>query len=153
MFATYLQLASISAKFNYWIYIILMMIGLFAMIAKNNLIKKLIGMTIFQTAIILFYVSIGVKEGATIPIIEYETLKEYNSQKAGYGAKPDIDPQDYDNPLPHVLMLTAIVVGVSTLGLALAIAQRVFSQFGSLEEDEILEELTNPKPTEEAANG
>ncbi|MEM0895492.1 MAG: cation:proton antiporter subunit C [Verrucomicrobiota bacterium] len=147
------QLASISAKFNYWIYIILMMIGLFAMIAKNNLIKKLIGMTIFQTAIILFYVSIGVKEGATIPIIEYETLKEYNSQKTGYGAKPDIEPQDYDNPLPHVLMLTAIVVGVSTLGLALAIAQRVFDQFGSLEEDEILEELTHPKPAKEPANG
>ena len=58
----------ISAKFNYWIYVIIMMIGLYAMIAKTNMVKKLIGMSVFQTAIILFYVSIGVKDGATIPM-------------------------------------------------------------------------------------
>nr|MBC8438286.1 cation:proton antiporter subunit C [Candidatus Desulfobacula maris] len=60
----------IVAKYNYWLYVILMMIGLYAMIAKNNLIKKLVGMNIFQTAIILFYVSIGYKRNATIPIIQ-----------------------------------------------------------------------------------
>ena len=64
-------IASIIANYNYWIYIILMMIGLYAIIAKNNLVKKIIGMNIFQTAIILFYISIGAKRGATIPIIEH----------------------------------------------------------------------------------
>ncbi len=143
---TALHLASIAAKFNYWIYIVLMMIGLFAMISKNNLIKKLIGMTIFQTAIILFYVSIGVKEGATIPIIEDKVVKEYKAEAAAKKnpAPPKIDPRKYNNPLPHVLMLTAIVVGVSTLALALAITQKLFANFGTLEEDEILEKLKQP---------
>ena len=118
-------------RFNYWIYIILMMIGLYAMVAKNNLIKKLIGMCIFQTAIILFWVSIGVKEGSSIPILTEEDKHH----------PEHIDPADYANPLPHVLMLTAIVVGVSTLGLALAITQKVYHEFGSVEEDEILTKI------------
>ncbi len=125
--------------FNYWVYVILMMIGLWAMIAKNNLIKKLIGMTIFQTAIILFYVSIGVKSGADIPILEHGTLGA--ALEAGEDAPPVMEKDNYANPLPHVLMLTAIVVGVSTLGLALAIAQRIYGAFGTLEEDEILDQL------------
>ena len=143
---TAFQLASVATKFNYWIYIVLMMIGLFAMITKNNMIKKLIGMTIFQTAIILFYVSIGVKEGATIPIIEDKVVKEYKAETAAK-EKPDppkIQARKYNNPLPHVLMLTAIVVGVSTLGLALAITQKLFAKFGTLEEDEILADLKQP---------
>ena len=65
---------AISAKFNYWIYVIIMMIGLYAMIAKTNMVKKLIGMSVFQTAIILFYVSIGVKDGATIPILYHDQV-------------------------------------------------------------------------------
>jgi multicomponent Na+:H+ antiporter subunit C len=121
-------------KINYWIYIVLMMIGLYAMISKNNLIKKLIGMSIFQTAIILFYVSIGVKSGSGIPI-----LSEHDQHAAAAGEK--INPDIYANPLPHVLMLTAIVVGVSTLGLALAIVQKVYHEYGSIEEDEILAQL------------
>jgi multicomponent Na+:H+ antiporter subunit C len=121
-------------KINYWIYIVLMMIGLYAMISKNNLIKKLIGMSIFQTAIILFYVSIGVKTGSGIPI-----LSEHDQHAAAAGEK--INPDLYANPLPHVLMLTAIVVGVSTLGLALAIVQKVYHEYGSIEEDEILAQL------------
>ena len=137
-----IQLASVATKFNYWIYIILMMIGLYAMIAKNNLIKKLFGMTIFQTAIILFYVSIGVKEGATIPILDHHTVHEYHhSIEAGHPEKPHIEPRDYDNPLPHVLMLTAIVVGVSTLGLALAVVQKLYAKFETIEEDEILKQI------------
>lgn len=124
-------------KFNYWIYVILMMIGLYAMITKNNLVKKLIGMSIFQTAIILFYVSIGVKEDAGIPILDHATYKH----AVGYPEEVNIDKNQYANPLPHVLMMTAIVVGVSTLGLALAIAQRIFVSFGSIEEDEILDKL------------
>lgn len=116
-------------KFNYWLYIALMMLGFWAMIAKNNLIKKVIGMNIFQTAIILFYVSIGAKFGGTLPIIR---------DFSGHGPIPNIDVAAYINPLPHVLMLTAIVVSVATLGVALAILIRIYREHGSLEEDEIL---------------
>ena len=138
---------NIVPKFNYWIYVILMMIGLYAMITKNNLIKKLIGMAIFQTAIILFYVSIGVKETGGIPIIlhhgpDHHQEAEVYSEESSKNLKHNIiDKDKYANPLPHVLMLTAIVVGVSTLGLALAISQRIHKSFGTLEEDEILNEL------------
>jgi len=119
------------AKYNYWIYITLMMIGLYAMIAKNNLVKKIVGMNIFQTAIILFYVSIGVKKGATIPI-----------SAGGHGAVHEaVHAADYLNPLPHVLMLTAIVVGVATLGVALALCLRIYNRYNTLEEDEILAQI------------
>jgi multicomponent Na+:H+ antiporter subunit C len=119
------------AKYNYWIYIILMMIGLYAMIAKNNLIKKIVGMNIFQTAIILFYVSIGVKKGGTLPIIEH-----------GHGAHYHVvHAADYINPLPHVLMLTAIVVSVATLGVALALGIKIYNRYNTLEEDEILAQI------------
>lgn len=125
----------IVAKYNYWIYITLMMIGLYAMISKNNLVKKIVGMNIFQTAIILFYVSIGVKKGATIPILEH------GHGNAHGAASHAVQAADYMNPLPHVLMLTAIVVGVATLGVALALAIRVFKQYNTLEEDEILAQV------------
>ncbi len=130
-------------NFNYWVYVILMMIGLYAMIAKRNLIKKLIGMSIFQTAIILFYVSVGVKKDSTIPILDHHLVHEYHHAQADgqKPAPPEITASDYANPLPHVLMLTAIVVGVSTLGVALAISQRIYAEYGSLEEDEILEKV------------
>ncbi|MEJ5376674.1 MAG: cation:proton antiporter subunit C [bacterium] len=120
----------IIAKYNYWIYITLMMIGLFGVIAKNNLVKKIVGMSIFQTAIILFFVSMGMKRGATIPIVMHD-----------HGAHGPIQAVDYINPLPHVLMLTAIVVAVSTLGVALALAVKVYKKYGTLEEDEILEQI------------
>lgn len=129
-------LEQIIPRFHYWIYIILMMIGLYAMIAKRNLIKKLIGMSIFQTAIILFYVSIGVKEGATIPILDH------HGADGAHGGHM-IEATNYANPLPHVLMLTAIVVGVATLGVGLAVAQKVHQDYGSLEEDEILDKITD----------
>lgn len=117
-------------KYNYWAVVVLMMVGLYAMIVKRNLIKKIIGMNIFQTAIILFYVSIGAKGGATIPIIEH-----------GHGGGHVVHAADYINPLPHVLMLTAIVVSVATLGVALALAIRVYLQYNTLEEDEIEAQL------------
>jgi len=115
------------SKYNFWIYIILMMIGLYAMIGKKNLIKKLIGMNIFQSAIILFYVSIGVKAGATVPILSGH----------GHGHEA-IDAASYINPLPHVLMLTAIVVSIATTGIALATLILIYRKYNTLEEDEIL---------------
>lgn len=117
----------ITAKYNYWLYVILMMIGLYAMIAKNNLIKKVVGMNIFQTAIILFYVSIGYKTNATIPIIK--------SADTGHGAV--IHAAGYINPLTSCLMLTAIVVSVATFGFAMALAVRIYRRYQTLEEDEL----------------
>jgi multicomponent Na+:H+ antiporter subunit C len=122
--------AEVVAKYNYWIYVVLMMIGFYAMIGKRNLVKKLIGLNIFQTAIILFYVSTGVKRGGGIPIVD-----KYAALKHG------VDPATIVNPLPHVLMLTAIVVGVSVTGVALAMLLRIYREYGTLEEDEILEKV------------
>jgi len=121
----------ITAKLNYWVYIVLMMVGLYAMIAKNNLVKKVIGMNILQTAVILFFVSIGAKHAATIPIIEHGHGLEQRAVQAVH----------YANPLPHVLMLTAIVVAVATLGVALALIIKLHRQYHTLEEDEILAQL------------
>lgn len=129
-------LSLIIAKANFWTYIILMMVGLYAMIAKNNLVKKIVGMSIFQTAVILFYVSIGCKKGATIPILQHGHGSDHGAGHALFNAI------DYINPLPHVLMLTAIVVGVATLGVALALAIKVYKEYGTLEEDEINKQLT-----------
>ena len=121
----------LTAKLNYWVYIALMMVGLYAMIAKNNLVKKVVGMNILQTAIILFYISAGAKGKATIPIIVH-----------GHGLEQHaVQAVNYANPLPHVLMLTAIVVAVATLGVALALIIRLHRQYHTLEEDEILAQL------------
>lgn len=109
----------IAGKYNYWIYIALMMIGFYAMIAKENLIKKIIGMNIFQVAVFLFYVSVAKVNGGTAPI-------EWHHSHI------------YDNPLPHTLMLTGIVVSVSTTAVALALVIRIYRAFGSIEEDQIL---------------
>lgn len=122
----------IATKYNYWAFIALMMIGLYAMIVKKNLVKKIIGMNIFQTSIILFYISVGAKRDATIPIL-----------KDAHGRVESIQAMDYINPLPHVLMLTAIVVSVATLGVALALAIRVYRQYQTLEENEIQSQI-NP---------
>lgn len=127
-------LVFIVSKYNYWISLILLLIGLYGMIGKNNLLKKVISMSIFQTAIILFYVSIGAKKNATIPIIEHG----HNGHGAGHAV---IDAAGYVNPLPHVLMLTAIVVGVATLGVALAVIQKINQVHNTIEEDEILRSI------------
>ena len=125
--------STLVANYNYWIYITLMMIGLYAIIAKNNLVKKIVGMNIFQTAIILFYVSIGAKRGATIPILEHGHGGD------GHDAGTHIfHAVDYINPLPHVLMLTAIVVGVATTGVALALLLRIYKTYGTVDEEEVL---------------
>ena len=104
---------------NYWIVIFLMMAGLFIVISRHNLVKKLVGLTIFQTSVFLFYITIGKISGGTAPILMY--------------SKDVI----YSNPLPHVLILTAIVVGVATTALGLALVLRIKNAFGTIEEDEI----------------
>nr|NJM02212.1 cation:proton antiporter subunit C [Desulfobacula sp.] len=120
-------LSVIIAKYNYWLYVILMMIGLYGMIAKNNLVKKIVGMNIFQTAIILFYVSIGYKTNASIPII--------TAADTAHGVV--VKAADYINPLTSCLMLTAIVVSVATFGYAMALAVRIYQRYQTLEEDEL----------------
>ena len=126
-------------SWNYIIVIILMMTGLFIVIARTNLIKKLIGLSIFQTSVFLFYISLGKVADGTAPILDGNpgTL--------------------YSNPLPHVLILTAIVVGVATTALGLALILRINEAFGSIEEDEIIaaklnQSLARPKrPLDEAS--
>ena len=109
--------------YNYWIVIILMMIGLYITVAKGNLIKKIVGLNIFQTSLFLFYISMAKIEGGTAPIL-------------GDIAGQPIEV--YSNPLPHVLILTAIVVGVATTAVGLAIVVRIKETYGSIEEDEVL---------------
>jgi multicomponent Na+:H+ antiporter subunit C len=114
------------AKYNYWIAIILILIGFYAMIAKDNLIKKIIGLSIFQTAIFLLYISladIGPLPRGTAPIVSEEILSK------GYV---------YVNPLPHVLILTAIVVAVATTAVALGLVIRMYEEYGTIEETEII---------------
>lgn len=110
---------SIATHFSYMITIFLMVAGLFIMIARGNLLKKLVGLGIFQTSVYLLYIAPGKLIGGTAPIL-------------------DADFRIYSNPLPHVLILTAIVVGVATLALGLALTVRIREAYGSIEEDEIL---------------
>mgnify|MGYP005831952925 CR=1 FL=1 len=118
--------AEIFAKYNYWISILIMLIGFYAIIAKENLIKKIIGLNIFQTAIFLFFISLGAVKGGTAPIVNEEMVKK------GYV---------YVNPLPHVLILTAIVVSVATTAVALSLIIRMYREYGTIEEGEIIEKL------------
>ena len=111
--------------FNYWAVIVLMMVGFYTLIARGNLIKKLIGLNIFQTSVILMYVSFGKVTGGTAPILV--------SGDHGEAAEHVL----YSNPIPHVLMLTAIVVGVATLALGLSLVVRINEAYGTVDEDEI----------------
>ena len=106
--------------FHYWVVIVLMMTGLYVVMAKGNLIKKIIGLNIFQGSVIMFFVSMGKIKGGTAPIVA-----------EGF--------EVYSNPVPHVLMLTAIVVGVATTALALALVVRIQEAYGTIEEAEIRE--------------
>ena len=111
--------------FNYWIVIVLMMIGMYTVISRGHLLKKVIGLNIFQTSVFILYISIGYIEGGTVPIVAAQVV----------GNTGDVV---YANPLPHVLILTAIVVGVSTTALALALIIRIRDAYGTLEENDIL---------------
>ena len=105
--------------FSYFVTVFLMVAGLYILIARGNLIKKLVGLSIFQTSVYLLYIVPGKLIGGTAPIVA-----------EGYKV--------YSNPLPHVLILTAIVVGVATLALGLALVVRIRESYGTIEEDEIL---------------
>ncbi len=103
---------------NYFVVVVLMMTGLFIIIATNNFIKKIIGLNIFQTSVFVLYISIGKVSGGTAPILTGQ-------------------PETYSNPLPHVLILTAIVVGVATTALGLALTVRVRSAFGTIDDYDV----------------
>ena len=113
------MISSAIGIWNYWIVFLLMMIGLFLVIGRKNFLKKIIGLTIFQTSVFLLYITFGKIKGGTPPILNNA-----------------IDTV-YSNPLPHVLILTAIVVGVATTALGLSLVLRINSEYGSIEEDEI----------------
>jgi multicomponent Na+:H+ antiporter subunit C len=104
--------------YNYWIVIFLMMVGFYVVIAHSNLIKKVVGLNIFQTSVFILYITMGKVAGGAAPILDDSVTA-------------------YSNPLPHVLILTAIVVGVATTALALALIVRIKEEYGTVEEDEI----------------
>ncbi len=108
----------IMSHFNFWVVVVLMMIGFYIVIAHGNLIRKIVGLSIFQTSVFIFYISMAKVEGGSAPILA-EGIKLYS------------------NPLPHVLILTAIVVGIATTALGLALAIRIKEAYGSIEEKEI----------------
>ena len=112
------MLEPILAHYNYWIAIFLMMAGLYVVVSHGNLVKKIVGLNIFQTSVFLLYITIGKVEGGTAPILDERFTV-------------------YSNPLPHVLILTAIVVGVATTALGLALVVRIREAYGTIEEDEI----------------
>lgn len=107
--------------YHYWVFAILLMIGFYAVVAKPNLIKKLIGLSLFQTAVFLLYITMGKVAGGTAPIV---------------GADTGV----FSSPLPQVLILTAIVVGISTTALGLGLVVRIKEEYGSIEEDVIHEQ-------------
>jgi multicomponent Na+:H+ antiporter subunit C len=113
-----MSLDDVLGLFNYWMVIVLMMTGLYIVVSRGNLVKKIVGLNIFQTSVFLLYISMGKVSGGTAPILT---------------GKPEV----YSNPLPHVLILTAIVVGVAMTALGLALVVRIKNAYGSIEEDEI----------------
>jgi multicomponent Na+:H+ antiporter subunit C len=112
---------------NYFAFVLLFLWGIYIMVTRYNLVKKLIGMYLMQTSVIFFLVTTSAKQGATVPILLSTTEA--------------IQPEIYTNPLPHVLTLTAIVVGVATLGVSLALADAIYKKYGSLDEEEILKRM------------
>ena len=112
---------------HYWLTAALLLIGLYAMLAAPNLIRKLMGMNVFMTAVIVFFITLGAKTGSSPPV-----LPDHHAQAQAAA---------YSNPLPHTLMLTAIVVGVAMTGVALALIIRIQQRFGTLDERELLRRL------------
>lgn len=108
-----------AAHYNYWASILLLAAGFYIVISRGNLIKKIVGLNLFQVSVFMLYISMGKVTGGTAPILTGK-------------------PETFSNPLPHVLILTAIVVGVATTAIGLALAVRIKYAYGTIEEDEIL---------------
>ena len=111
---------AITDHYNYWLIIFLLMVGLFVTMTSGNLVKKIVGLNVFQMAVFLFFISVAKLEGGTAPILTGK-------------------PEQFSNPLPHVLILTAIVVGVATTALGLALVVRIRETYGSIEEARLQE--------------
>jgi len=121
-------MSDLPGLYNYWVTVFLMMAGFYVVISQGNLVKKLVGLSVFQTSVFIFYISMGKVAGGHAPILtEGVTV--------------------YSNPLPHVLILTAIVVGVATTAVGLALVVRIREAYGSVEEDDI-QALDNAADTE-----
>ena len=116
------------SHYNYWVVIFLMMVGFYILISRGNLIKKIVGLNVFQTSVFMLYISMGKITGGTAPILP---------DTHGGGEADAVGHVVYSNPLPHVLILTAIVVGIATTSVGLALAVRIKEAYGTLEEDEI----------------
>ena len=112
-------MSEIAAHWNYYLVIILMMLGFYAVIARGNMVKKMVGLNIFQTSVFMLYISVGKIDGGTAPILTGDPASVYS------------------NPLPHVLILTAIVVGVATTAVGYALIIRIYEAYGTIEDDEV----------------
>ena len=127
-------MSEIAAHWNYYLVIILMMLGFYAVIARGNMVKKMVGLNIFQTSVFMLYISVGKIEGGTAPILTGDPASVYS------------------NPLPHVLILTAIVVGVATTAVGYALIIRIYEAYGTIEDDEMAVLIDSDQDARERAD-
>ena len=130
------------SHYNYWVVIFLMMVGFYILISRGDLIKKIVGLNVFQTAVFMLYISMGKISGGTPPILV--DPKRADKGHGGADTSGGVETAGeaaaeivYSNPLPHVLILTAIVVGIATTSVGLALAVRIKEAYGTMEEGEI----------------
>ena len=127
-------MSEIAAHWNYYLVIILMMLGFYAVIARGNMVKKMVGLNIFQTSVFMLYISVGKIDGGTAPILTGDPASVYS------------------NPLPHVLILTAIVVGVATTAVGYALIIRIYEAYGTIEDDEMAVLIDSDQDARERAD-
>ena len=127
-------MSEIAAHWNYYLVIILMMLGFYAVIARGNMVKKMVGLNIFQTSVFMLYISVGKIDGGTAPILTGDPASVYS------------------NPLPHVLILTAIVVGVATTAVGYALIIRIYEAYGTIEDDEVAVLIDSDQDASERAD-
>ena len=127
-------MSEIAAHWNYYLVIILMMLGFYAVIARGNMVKKMVGLNIFQTSVFMLYISVGKIDGGTAPILTGDPASVYS------------------NPLPHVLILTAIVVGVATTAVGYALIIRIYEAYGTIEDDDIAVLIDSDQDARERAD-
>ena len=127
-------MSEIAAHWNYYLVIILMMLGFYAVIARGNMVKKMVGLNIFQTSVFMLYISVGKIDGGTAPILTGDPASVYS------------------NPLPHVLILTAIVVGVATTAVGYALIIRIYEAYGTIEDDEMAVLINSDQDARERAD-